>query len=158
MKSLLGTLVILCSLQSFAGPEEHIAAQTCYVPSNQAMKATIPQRVCLEEIFVSSVDGAVPALNIYSYFSREYFQDMTLTYLARHNEDSYSFRGSKILLQNWESGCGSAEKVTLEVSGRVDNDGLGLASAVDVSVKYETTNDTCHSKAQVNIYEYTKEH
>lgn len=153
------SVAVLLSLKSFAGPEEHIAAQTCYVLKNSSpfVSALIPERICLEEVSIEKVDGAAPAINIYSYFHRGYFDGVKLTYLARHNEDGYSFRAANVLSQAWESGCGSAEKVVLEVSGRVDNYGRGSADYVDVVVKHEALVDTCHSKPQVNTYVYIKE-
>ncbi|WP_413612573.1 hypothetical protein [Bdellovibrio sp. HCB-110] len=158
MKSILATAVIvLCSFQAFAGPEEHIAVQTCYSLKSAPAAATIPQRICLEEISIIKFDTYTPALNIYSYFDPRYFEGMKLTYLARHNEDSFSFKAANVLTDVYESGCGSAEKVTLQINGRVDNDGLGNPEYVDISVKYETLNGTCHSKPQVQTFDYIKE-
>ena len=157
MKSILTTAaLVLLSLNVFAGPEEHIAAQTCYSLKSPA-PTVIPQRVCLEEITITEPHTDTATINIYSYFNQNYFNNMKLTYLARHNEDSYAFRAANILLENYESGCGSAEKATLQVNGRVDVYGVGQPEYVDIAVKYETLVDTCHSKTQVRTYEYIKD-
>lgn len=157
MKSILVTTVlVLCSFNAFAGPEEHIAAQTCYALLTPAPKA-IPERVCVEEISLNHADTTHASLNIYSYFNQRYFENMQLTYVARYNENGFSYRATSVLVDVYESGCGSAEKATLQISGRADNYGMGFPEQLEVSAKYDTLVDTCHSKLQTRIYNYIKE-
>lgn len=157
MKSILATAaLVLCTLQAYAGPEDHISAQTCY-SLKSAAPAAVPSRVCLEQISITDVYSTSATLNIYSYFNQNLFNGMQLTYLARRNENGYTFRAANVLVDTYESGCGSAEKATLQISGPIDNDGLGYAEYVDVSVKYETLADTCHSHLQVQNFNYIKE-
>lgn len=157
MKSILATALIVCSLNAFAGPEDHISVQTCYKLKSTYITNAIPERICLEEISVNSPETTQASLNIYSYFNQSYFEGMALTYIARRNENGFSFRAANVLVETFESGCGSAEKVTLQIYGQLDNDGVGQPEYVDVSVKHETQNDTCHSKLQTEILEYIKE-
>lgn len=158
MKSILATAaLVLCSFNAFAGPEDHISAQTCYSLKSAPAVAAIPQRVCVEQISINNIDTDEATLNIYSYFNQKYFENMKLSYLARHNENGFSFKAASVLAESYEFGCGSAEKATLQIAGRADNDGLADAGYIEVSAKYETLADTCHSRPQVQTFEYIKE-
>ena len=158
MKSILATAAFfLCSFNAFAGPEDHISAQTCYSLKSAPVVAAIPQRVCIEQISINNIDTDEATLTIYSYFNQKYFENMKLTYLARHNENGFSFKAANVLAESYEFGCGSAEKATLEIAGRVDNDGLTEPQYLEVSATYETLADTCHSRPQIQTFEYIKE-
>lgn len=151
----LATTLALSSF-SFAGPEEHIAAQTCFVLKGAQPTSAMPARVCIEDIVLNDPDMSSASISIYSYFNGKYFDGMWLDYIARRNENGFSFKAKNVLSDLGGSGCDYAEKVTLKVSGRADNDGAVDVSAVSVSASLETTVDSCHSTPHVQEFEYIK--
>ena len=153
MKSILFTSVLLLSSLVFAGPEDHIQNQICYNLKNPAVKIDqVPGQICLEQI---SLDLQAEKIYIYSYFQGSLYQNVQLDYLARKNEDFYSFRSSSVFHKEWNSGCGDGLLLTVKIQGKSDNYGEVEPQYLDISVEQELTNDTCHSKAQKTVYEYT---
>lgn len=154
MKALIATVVLLSTLNVFAGPEEHIADQTCYrLNAKQVALANdnIPREVCLETLTVDT-DGT--SISAYSYFMPNLFNNLKVTYHARRNENGFSFRAANILVDKWESGCGDGERVILTIKGQTDNDGVAGVNYLDIKATQELTNDTCHSEPQETVFTY----
>ena len=154
MKALIAAVILLTTFNVFAGPEDHIANQTCYrLNQKQAALANnnIPQQICLETLTVNT-DGT--EIRAYSYFTPNLFNNLKLTYHARRNENGFSFRSDNILVNQWESGCGDGERVVLSIKGQTDNDGVASVEYLDVKVSQELTNDVCHSQPQETVFTY----
>ena len=79
---------------------------------------------------------------------------MKLNYIARRNENGFSFKADNMISREYDPGCGASKIVTLNISGRADNDGLVEVSYVNVSATVESTNDTCHSAPEKTEYTY----
>ncbi|MFM6928644.1 MAG: hypothetical protein ACKOX6_09275 [Bdellovibrio sp.] len=158
MKAVFAFLAMTLALSSFsfAGPEEHLAAQICFVLKGPQPTSAIPERVCIEDITLSNLETSSVAISIYSYFNGKYFDGVWLDYIARRNENGFSFKAKNVLSDISGSGCDYAEKVTLKVSGRADNDGLVDVSLVSVTAILETAIDSCHSTPHIQEFEYIR--
>ncbi|MEQ1723550.1 MAG: hypothetical protein ABL930_10270 [Pseudobdellovibrio sp.] len=154
MKLILSLFVVLSGLTAFAGPEDHIAAQVCYQLQNaKNAPKDIPQEVCLETLNVYPQDNTI---NIYSYFYPNLFKDMTLSSLIRNTEDTYKFKAESVLRNEWQSGCGDGNKITLFIDGQTDfnGDGQNELGNLKIRIEQDQTNDTCHSEPQTTVYKY----
>jgi hypothetical protein len=154
MKHLILTLAILTSSAAFAGPEEHINAQVCYelqLEEGQVPSKNVPDSVCVETLLI---DLNTEEIEVYSYFQKQLVEDMTVTSLLRKNEDYYSFKSSKTLVNNWNAGCGDGENTVLFINGLTDNYGLADVNYLDIFVTSEVANDTCHSTPAKVVYKY----
>jgi len=156
LKKVLFVFVLGVSQFLMAGPEDHIQNQICYNLKNPELAQNQPQlplQVCVEEI---SMDLSTETVSIYSYFQRSLFENIQVDYLARKNEDYFSVRTSSVFYNQWNSGCGDGQKLTVKVNGLSDNWGVMDPQNLVVTVEQEITNDTCHSKPQKTIYQYEK--
>ncbi|MGZ5278731.1 MAG: hypothetical protein ACXWC9_02240 [Pseudobdellovibrionaceae bacterium] len=154
MKIMGSLLVLLLSVNVFAGPEEHKAAQSCYSLQAQPgvfVPAKVPYEVCLESLLINPRTEAV---TIESYFQPELFKDLKVTSLTRTDADVYAFEASSILSEVWNSSCGDGELVRLKLKGQVDSLGNGSPSKLQVSVEVESTPDVCHSEPQLETFGY----
>lgn len=148
--------ILFSTVISFAGPEEHINAQSCYGLAGTPgvyLSDKVPTEICLETLTINASENTI---QVYSYFASNQmlFQNTQLTHLTRVNEDYYSFSASSIFTNEWNSGCRDAETNELVISGRVDSNGDADVSTLKLTLKNETTNDTCHSRPQTHIFEY----
>lgn len=150
--ALLATSLLLSSV-SFAGPEEHLDAQRCFVLQGAA-PAAVPQKICIENITLRDAGMSVSSISVYSYFYGHLLNGMQLSYIARRNENGFSFKAENMISREYDPGCGASEIVTLKISGRSDNDGLVEVPYVYVSATVESTNDTCHSAPEATDYQY----
>lgn len=150
MKTVLITLLSILSLNAFAGPEEHIAAQVCYELDSVSANGA-PSEICLEE---ASLNLENSSISIYSYFMPYLYKDLSLNYLARRNENGYRFRSSAILEKQTDAMCGAAQESVLKISGISDNDGIVDISFLEITIEQSYTPDTCHSRPQVSILRY----
>jgi hypothetical protein len=109
---------------------------TCYKATNPTYNAELANDL----ILVGSNDGSFPA-------------EMKITNSSRHNEDKVNFTAQKVIANVWNTGCGDGFVATLKVMGEV---AYGVINPNDliVSVQTETTNDTCHSRPQVDVINY----
>lgn len=150
-------LVALCLTSvSYAGPEEHIQAQACYVldaPSKVQAVALVPQQICLETL---NIDPANQEIQIYSYFKhfQDLFNNMKVTSLIRVTEDNYKYEAEKVLVDDEGPACGNLTKIVLKVSGLVDFMGYGDVSAQTVKVEQTLNNDVCHSYEETALLNY----
>lgn len=149
-------ILTLASFSAFAGPEDHIADQTCYFLEASSPAPTsyvIPLKVCLEKISVNLPEQKV---SVYSYFSPEFYTNLKLDYLARHNENGFSFRASSVINQTSNGSCDAASTTVLNIAGRTDNDGAVAPTDLTISVDHLSTSDICHSAAEKTTYNYAK--
>lgn len=145
--------LVLASLIAKAGPEDHYQNQSCFelVGHSDTISKTVPTEVCLEDI---RLDLSENKINIYSYFQSELFKNLTLINLQQHKENRYDFSAQSLILENYDSGCGEGEKVTLLIEGQADGYGISSAERINVSVEREYLHDVCHSFPQVETYRY----
>lgn len=152
MKLILGLSIIFASMVSMAGPEDHISAQVCYyIQKTQYVPTNVPSQICLETLDVNPMNSTI---SIYSYFYPKFYTNVKLTSLIRKTEDNYSFKAESILLNEWQSGCGDGETVTMHISGLTDFNGSGDIYTLEISVEQNFTNDTCHSEPQTTVFKY----
>jgi hypothetical protein len=148
MKVLVLTLVMLTSFSVVAGPEDR-RDDTCF-RATSPVTSFIPAEFCFEgasldlnsdKLFITGYGSNVPAeLGAYS--------------VTRKNEDYYSFKAKTTIANKWETGCGDGEFAELNIKGLADYTGAIEASSLSLSVNFEVTNDTCHSRPQVGLIEY----
>lgn len=155
MKKLLLSVVVLTSLNSFAGPEDHISNQTCYglKDASQATLAStyVPTQICLEEI---TIDDAKNSISVYSYFMPNLFKNIKLDYFARKNEDFYRFRSSSRLADQAQVATNQDVTVDLSISGLVDNYGSTDLRDLEVSVKQKTNTYPDDTITETTVFEY----
>ena len=155
MKKLLISVVVLASLNSFAGPEEHISAQTCYSLKNVAQAALaskyVPTQICLEEV---TIDSSNETIKIYSYFMSDLFKDLKLDYFARKNEDYFRFRSSNRLADQAQVATNQDVTVDLNISGLVDNYGYSDLRDLEITVKQKTNTYPDDTLTETTVFEY----
>lgn len=152
MKLFLPLLMIFSTNALMAGPEDHISAQVCYrLDDTKNTPANVPSEICLESL---QVDPIASTIYVYSYFYPSLYKELKVDSLIRQNEDFYSFKSSNVLHNEWQSGCGSGERVELFISGAVDFNGEGDINKLNIRVEQQTTNDTCHSHPQKTVFKY----
>ncbi|MBY0517152.1 MAG: hypothetical protein K2P81_09600 [Bacteriovoracaceae bacterium] len=78
--------------------------------------------------------------------SPEIPQILSTNTFSRHNEERFVFKASAVLINRWDSGCGEGTLTRLHIQGTNDNYGYVDPSYLDITVSYQVTNDTCHSK------------
>lgn len=139
MKALL-TLTLFC-LSSIA-----LASPVCYEPEDNWSE--LPQEICFEKI-EANLDTSV--LSIVES-GKVFPEALPLNYLARRNENGFSFRASHLYLDSWEGGCESGATVVLNLKGKTDND--GLVEYLEVSADYEYAHDSCHSEVSKGHAKY----
>lgn len=133
----------------FTVPAIAFGGTSCY-EATSATPASVPSRLCLESIQeshvgdglleVESSDGSFPSL-------------LKITSTSRHNEDRVNFRAQATFADIWESGCGNGFNATLIVDGEFTI-GTIEPSYLTLSVDTISTNDTCHSRPQLEKIKY----
>lgn len=154
MKAILASIVLFTAFNVFAGPEDHLANQTCYrinAKQTSLVSSNIPQQICLENL---SVNNEGTEISVYSYFDASLFKNLKLTYFERRNENGYSFRSEATLFREFDPGCGYSENIILKIKGQTDNDHVADVNYLDITVTQDVTNDTCHSTPQQTIFTY----
>jgi hypothetical protein len=155
MKSFLTAAVLLFSYVAFAGPEDRLANQVCYVLEgslDQSDLADVPKQVCFEEI---QLDVMKNKAYIESYFYADLYQNTSLIYLIRSTEDHYKFSTSSLIYDHNDMVCGDTNSLSIVISGQSDFLGAVDKTQVNVAVEHEYTNDNCHSQPHViKTYKY----
>ncbi|MBC7419234.1 MAG: hypothetical protein H7328_00765 [Bdellovibrio sp.] len=137
----------LLSLQTFAADKVCFNLLPAYVkfrPTN------VPKQICLKSF---SVDLSTNKITVQSTQPNLY-QGLKVSYLARHNEDAYTFHSYGVYYFNEEMTCGKSETLELFVSGRLDNYGEAIASEMKISVDQWVTKDSCHLEGQRTSFMY----
>lgn len=158
MKYLSILAALLLTSVSYAGPEEHIQAQTCYVldtPSKAQAINLVPEVICFETL---NIDPANQEIQVYSYFKQyqDLFNNMKVTSLIRYTEDSYKYGAEKVLVDDVGPACGKRTKLVLKMSGLVDFMGYGDVSAQTVKVEQTSNNNVCHSYEETVLLNYVR--
>lgn len=152
MKTLTALMVLVFSLSAFAGPEEHQQAQTCYyvvAEGSSPLNSNILTQICLESL---NVDTFAETISVYSYFFSDLYKNLKLKSVTRRNEDFFSFKSASILRDN---GDGSdTQKITLFISGQVDNYGDADLSSLTLSVEQVIGKTYVEFPVEKNIYQY----
>lgn len=147
MKIAIGFLALALGFNAFAGPEEHLQNQSCYViqPSTINVPKNIPTEICLEDIYVSA---AAHNITVFSYFQAELFKDLKLDQLVRKTENLYTYKASKYIYTNFDMICSYGEQNEMTIEGVTDITGRGNPAQVTITVSYNTTRDNCHTDLQ----------
>ncbi len=154
MKLALSILTLVFSMTAFAGPEDHLQNQTCYVAdvkAGEVLPASVPAEICLEDVVVNAEANSI---SIFSYFQPEIWEDLGLIIAYKRSQTEFKFLASKVLSENSDTSCGNAEVVELFVIGLTDAKGKGNPAAVEISVTHRVTRDSCHSDGQTIFYPY----
>ena len=155
MKNIIVLLTLVLGMNAFAGPEDHMANQTCYdvqTTPGQYVPMAIPREICLEQL---SIDPWANQITVHSYFQSELlFKGLKLTSLIRRNEDYFDFKASNVIFNQWNSGCGEGERTQLMISGLVDFAGESDVRSLHVTAEDEVSNDICHSQSQTTVFTY----
>ncbi len=158
MKTLILASLLMTSSICFAGPEDHIQAQTCYSLVDQDLSKVsdlAPKELCFEELSINTNENK---LYVYSYFNhyQKFLNDLKITSLIRQTEDAYSYKAEKVLFEQTERHCEDGLKLVLKLEGNVDFAGYGDIGSQNLSLVQETKADVCHSKAEVTVFKYVR--
>lgn len=148
MKSLIIFALVTMSSFAFAGPEDHMY-ESCY-STNEVLPTEIPIKFCFDDAYLKADSNTLYVDGTYSNVPRT----MNTTTLIRNTEDSYKFTATANIVNKWESGCGEGVTANLTISGKADFNGYTDPKSLKFTVKYEVTNDTCHSWPQDFTVEY----
>ena len=86
--------VTLMSMVVFVGLSAQ-AKTTCYILKNaQNAEKTIPKSLCIDSVQVN-LDR--PSIRVKSPSYDRILNNLDITYLARHNEESFSFRAQSVI-------------------------------------------------------------
>lgn len=156
MKKLLLSVVVLASLNSFAGPEDHVMAQKCYSLKDttqvQHLTVYVPTQICLEEL---TIDDSKNTITIYSYFMADLFKNLKLDYFARKNEDFYRFRSSSRLADQAQVATNQDVTVDLNISGLVDNYGSTDLGDLEITVQQKKNTYPDDTMTETTVFEYS---
>jgi len=158
VKSLLLSAMLFSSAICFAGPEDHVQAQTCYSIKEQDLNSVsefAPKEICFEELSINTNNDQI---YVYSYFShfQKYLKELRLTSLIRQTEDSFSYEAENVFFEQKERHCEDGIKLTLKFKGNVDFMGQGNIEDQKLSLVQETKADVCHSRAEVSVFNYIR--
>ncbi len=156
MKYLFMFAALVSTSVSFAGPEEHISAQACYV-LDAASKAQainlVPEVICFETL---NIDPANSEIQVYSYFKsyQDTFSNLKITSLIRNTEDTYKYKAEKVLIYEEGPACGKLTNLVLKMNGIVDFMGFGDITSQTLKVEQTLSNDVCHSYEETVLLNY----
>lgn len=153
MKKFILCSAVVLSFSAHAGPEEHREAQKCYVLSAiDAKRATenVPTELCIETL---NIDTASEKINIDTYFFKLFFANVQLNSLTRKNEETLNFKSSGSFYFMEDEQNGQLEKLTVLVSGKVDNEGVANPADLKIEVKQDRRYSP-HSAINSTIYQY----
>ncbi len=138
MKKLLMSALLLTTIHTFAGPEDHFQNQVCYrMKSEQVQFASTytPTEICIENL---TIDTNSDKVYVVSYFMSELFKDLKVTSVIRKNEDFFRFSALNRLADQAQTATNQSVDVDLTISGLVDNNGIADVSNLKISVKQKT--------------------
>ena len=132
----------------FTLPTIAFASSSCY-EATTATPVGIPNRLCVESIQESVVDGKLDVVSADNSVPAA----LKITSTTRHTEDRVRFVAEAVIANEWQSGCGDGFKATLIAKGEVTT-GTIYTHYLDLAVETLSTNDTCHSRPQLNTIKY----
>ena len=154
MKKLLMSVLVLTTINVFAGPEDHIQNQVCYrMKAEQIQFASIytPKEVCIENL---TVDTNSDKVYVESYFMPELFKNLKVTSVVRKNEDFFRFSALNKLADQAQVATNQSVNVDLTISGLVDNDGIADINYLNVSVKQKTETYPDDTITETIVFDY----
>ncbi len=153
MKIFTVLLTLVFSLAAVAGPEEHKQAQTCYSivsAESSEINSNVPAEICLETF---SVDTSSEKVFVYSYFDAKIFKNIKLDSLTRKNEDFFNFKSFNVFRDDIDE-LGNTQKLTIIISGLVDNVGEADVTALNLTVNQFIGKTYTESAVVKNTYKY----
>ncbi len=153
MKTIAVLMALAFSFNVFAGGEEHEQAQACYTvvtEESSEINVNIPTQICLERVMVNASENTI---SVYSFFYSDLYENIKLTYVARKNEDFYSFR-SQSLVRDDIDGDMNTQKITLFISGLVDNYGEADIKYLTISLEQIVGKTFVETPYVKNVYKY----
>lgn len=147
MKKLIALIALVCPLLANAGPED-------YSPG-AVYQATSPVPYYLMDLVFDTVHLSDDESKLvfearYGNFTGEF----NVTKSSRKNEDKVRYTAEKVILNKWDSGCGSGELAKAVVDGVSDISTGISAKDLTITVTYITAVDTCHSRPQTQVITY----
>jgi hypothetical protein len=156
MKNIIALILILSSINVFAGAEEHEQSQICYSlqsPDVATASVYVPRKICLETV---NIDAMKNQISVFSFFMPELYEDLKLTSLIRRNEDVYSFKAISKLADQAQVATDESVIVDLMISGETDFNGAGDISNLKIQVKERRDKYADDTITQINVFDYVK--
>jgi hypothetical protein len=148
MRTITVIIIAIYSAFTFAGPEDHIY-DSCYT-TKTPVSGQLPSTYCFEDAKLDLQNNVVN----FSGYASNMPDSLKLKTSYQKNANVISFIGSKVVLNNWETGCGSGLSAELVVAGDSDINGKINPKSLSISMNYKVTNDTCHSSPSTGAVEY----
>lgn len=123
---------------------------TCY-QATSAVPASVPGIFCVDSIEQTYTPYILKASGPNNSFPTE----LKIIETSRHNEDRLNFTAAAFVAKEWDSACGDGFSALLKVKSEIAYGEIS-PNDLDLSVEIKTTNDTCHSKPDVEIISYKK--
>lgn len=148
MKKFFVLVALLFCSNVFAGPEDHTPGAV-YQTSDSSAPYYISQFV-FDTLDISG-DETELILDARYGNLRGAFK---ITEVLKYSEDKAIITAEKVVLDKWETGCGSGEHAVLVIQGKSWVGQAPDPSSLKMTLQYKYTNDTCHSRPQVKTFEY----
>lgn len=128
-------------------------AKSCFVPE-KTVYTKLPQVICVDS--VALIDETSTAVVLSTDSVPTTASEGKIQSLSRHNEEVLNFATSVSLIESYDAGCfaGESVQVVLKGSSRSSHSPAVDTSALNVSVVYTATNDTCHSEPSTEVFQY----
>jgi len=101
------------------------------------------------------VDPSAEIITAYSWFQPVLYENLKIDYVARKNEDGFSFRSSAIIHDSL-NGLGDSERMTLKIKGVVNNYGEGDIKYLDISLEQVFKKSFVETPVLKNTYQYRR--
>lgn len=145
---------ILISLTTSAYANEFNHTESCYEVAEVA-SASIPTKLCLNSVELNLNSNELTLQSSHALYTNLY-KNLSVSQVSRHNEEWISFHSSKVIHNS--SIKGTTETLTLKVSGRVDNYGVGFANFVDLNIVQELKSAAGEKTTHVYNYRLIQSH
>lgn len=123
---------------------------TCY-QATSAVPASVPATFCVDSIEETYTPYILSAKSSNGSFPAE----LKIIESSRHNEDRVRFTAAAFVAKEWDSACGDGFSALLKVQGEIAY-GEIATNDLALTVEVKTTNDTCHSKPDLEVISYKK--
>ena len=150
MKKLLVLIAFVLPLSAFAGPEDWKPVAT-YVADN----TQVPYQLLAFNFDAAEINAEGTKLTLSARYGNLATGEYTLTKYSAHNEDKNNFVAEKTIINKWDAGCGAGEIAKVIVSGQEFKSLPIPVEYLTIQVQYTTTVDTCHSRPQTQLINYT---
>jgi hypothetical protein len=123
---------------------------TCY-QATSTVPASVPGIFCVDSIEETYTPYILSAKGPNNNFPTE----LKIIHTSRHNEERLNFTAVAVVAEEWNSGCGDGFSAVLNVKGEIAYGDIAT-NDLNLFVEIKTTNDTCHSKPDVETISYKK--